>query len=265
MEDRQAYLVLLFPARLSIAAARIEDEAKTYFHFALMAAVAILIIYQAVMIMLRDLPSERLVFSDISSIIINATVTLCLLYAANCSRKAQSKDYYAWLMIAIAQLSFAMGDFIWAYYEIVLQESPFPSPADALYLLYYPLFLVGILLLPAISIKPNERIKLLLDSGIILISSVLFFWSVIIAPTIEQAIGEDPLTIVLSVAYPVVDLVLMLAIAELLFRRMNYPDKRALLLLAAFAFLQIILDAIYMRQNLDGTYVSGASWTPALS
>jgi PAS domain S-box-containing protein len=160
-------------------------------------------------------------------------------------------------MLAIAQLSFTIGDAIWAYYEIVLQESPFPSPADIPYLFFYPLFLVGILLLPAAKIKPNERIKLLLDTGIILISSVLIFWSVIIAPTIEQAIEEDRLTLVLSVAYPVVDLVLMFAVAELLFRRINNPDRRALLLLAAFAFLQIIIDAIYMRQNLNETYVSG--------
>lgn len=53
-------------------------------------------------------------------------------------------------LLGLGVLSFALGQAIWAYYEIVAhQQPPFPSWAYAGYLAAYPLMLGGILLLPA--------------------------------------------------------------------------------------------------------------------
>src|SRR6266540_1659179 len=53
-----------------------------------------------------------------------------------------------WILLALGCLSWAVGDFIWSYYDIALgRETPFPSAADAAYLGAYPLLFAGILAL----------------------------------------------------------------------------------------------------------------------
>ena len=155
-------------------------------------------------------------------------------------------------MIGIAQFSFTLGDILWAYYDISLQEASFSFLTDIPYLLYYPLFLIGILLLPSMSLNPSERIKMLLDSGIVLIAAVIGFWSLIIAPTIEENAGADAMTLFLAVAYPVMDLVLFFALIEFLFRRLNSQERAPLLLLGAYVLIQIAADSIYMREVVGG-------------
>ena len=180
-----------------------------------------------------------------------------MFYAAGISQRMNRKLYLSWMILAIAQFSYAIGDVIWAYYELVLNESPFPSLADGPYVLRYLLFLIGLLILPAAQITSKERIKLVLDTAIVMIASIVLFWTLIIAPTIELSADADELTLLLSVAYPVMDLMLLFALIDLLLRRLGFPGQRALLLLAAGTTFLIVTDSVFNRQSLDGTYISG--------
>ena len=103
----------------------------------------------------------------------------------------------------------------------------------------------------------RERLKMLLDTGMVLISSILIFWSLIIAPTIEESSGLDQLTMVLSVAYPVMDLILLFAVVELIFKRILMPGQRSLLLLAGGVLVLIFTDAFLFKQTVEGIYVTG--------
>ena len=54
----------------------------------------------------------------------------------------------AWYLIAGGQLLFSIGDAYSFYHEWVLGlEVPFPSLADGLYLVFYPMLAAGLLLL----------------------------------------------------------------------------------------------------------------------
>jgi len=207
--------------------------------------------------LLRDDPSGLAVFGDIGAIVVNVMATLCLFYAAGISQRINRKLYLSWMILAVAQFSYAIGDAIWAYYELVLNESPFPSLADGPYVLRYLLFLIGMLILPAAQITSRERIKLVLDTAIVMIASIVLFWTLIIAPTIELSADADKLTLLLSVAYPVMDLMLLFALIDLLLRRLGFPGQRALLLLGAGTTFLIVTDSVFNRQSLDGTYISG--------
>jgi PAS domain S-box-containing protein len=227
------------------------------FRNSLLLAAIVLILYMGIWFLIRDDPSSLTVFGDIGAIVVNSMATLCLLYAARLSRRIGRKLYISWMILAIAQFSYVLGDVIWAYYELALNESPFPSLADGPYVLRYLLFLIGMLILPAVPISSRERLKLMLDTGIVMIASILLFWTLIIAPTIEQSVDADELTLILSVAYPVMDLMLLFALVDLLLRRLGFPGQRALLLLAAGTFFLIVTDSVFNRQSLDGTYISG--------
>ena len=232
-------------------------EKHLSFHTSLLIAAIVLILYMSIWFLIRDDPSSLTVFGDLGAIVVNSMATLCLFYAARLSRKIDRKLYLSWMILAIAQFSYVIGDTIWAYYELVLDECPFPSPADGAYILRYLLFLIGMLILPAISTSSKERLKVMLDTGIVMIASILLFWTLIIAPTIEQSVDADELTIILSVAYPVMDLMLLFALIDLLLRRLGFQGQRSLLLLAAGTIFLIVTDSVFNRQSLDGTYISG--------
>ncbi|MCX6679022.1 MAG: response regulator [Methanothrix sp.] len=119
--------------------------------------------------------------------------------------------------------------------------------------------MAGALSLPSADFKISERIKLLLDAGIVLISSILIYWSIFIAPTIAQNLNADPMIMFLAVAYPIGDLILLFALVEMLFKRHKNQGIDPLLLLGLFCANTIFADAIYMGESLSGTYISGGS------
>jgi signal transduction histidine kinase/CheY-like chemotaxis protein len=216
-----------------------------------------LLIFLAIWYSLKDNPFDNMVFTDLASIFINSLATLCLIYPTILSRKINRKLYYAWLFISASLFSYLLGDIFFAYYDLILEQSPSPSIADVFYLLSYPLFLIGAFYIPSIAFKSSERAKLLLDTGIVLISAILIYWSLFIAPIIELNKGTDLETMILAVAYPVGDLIQLFALIELLFSRNKKIGFDPLLFLGLFCAIGIIADAIYMTQSMSGSYVSG--------
>jgi PAS domain S-box-containing protein len=162
----------------------------------------------------------------------------------------------AWMVLAIAQIANTFGDSIWAVIEVGLRQNPFPSLADAGYLAFYPLFALGILLLPAVPLSSRERQKILLDAGIVVIASVLICWVFIIAPIVapKEAVNLD---FVVSAAYPIMDLVLFIALVELIFRKLSFSKTKPIFLLALGLAIVVVADAIFCMQIGKKTYVSG--------
>ena len=227
------------------------------FSSATIIAAAILLLYLGIWFALRADEWHNMLFSDVFTVILNSVASLCLLYAAYVSYKIEKDFYPGWMMIFLFQLFFTIGDALWAFYEIILEQSPSPSTADVFYLLSFPLFLAGVIVLPSYRFNASDRIKLLLDTCIVLISSVIVYWSAIIAPTLSANSDADPIIAVLSVAYPIMDLVLFFALIDLLLRRQSISGSKPVLLLMAFCAINIITDAYYMQQSLEGTYQSG--------
>jgi PAS domain S-box-containing protein len=228
------------------------------FRNSLILAAGIFISYIVIWLLLLDDPVSYTVFSWLGYILLNILSTQCLFYAAISSWRLHRKDYIAWMILAVAQLFWAIGDIINGYYELALHETPFPSLADIPYVLRYILFLVGIMLvLPSMQISFRERLKIIMDMAIVAIASLLFFWSLIISPTIELNIESDPLILALSVAYPALDLMLLFALIDLLLRRLTAPMQRTIIILAASTIFLIATDSIYNIQVLHGTYENG--------
>jgi PAS domain S-box-containing protein len=162
----------------------------------------------------------------------------------------------AWMVLAIAQIANTFGDSIWAVIEVGLHQNPFPSLADVGYLAFYPIFAFGILLLPSVPLSSRERQKILLDAGIVVVASALIFWVFIIAPIIasDKVFNLD---LVISAAYPIMDLVLFIALVELIFRKLSFPKTKPLFLLALGLAAIVLADAIFCIQTGQGIYISG--------
>ncbi|MDD1739719.1 MAG: hypothetical protein LUQ30_02565, partial [Methanothrix sp.] len=129
--------------------------------------------------------------------------------------------------------------------------------ADVGYLLFYPLFALGIFLLPEEPFTSREKLKFLLDATIVVISVTLVFWVLLIAPIVLTTRVFD-MRLSVSLSYLLMDLLLFFALVWLLFRKLDYREQGHILLLAMSIAVMILSDLIFLIQIQEGTFVSGS-------
>ena len=164
----------------------------------------------------------------------------------------RASGWQPWLIMALGQLSFVIGDIIWTIYA-ALGEDPFPSPADVAYVLGYPLIALGLGIAIRRRVRGGDRAGLL-DGAILATGAVVVWWTFILGPLVA-ATDPDPLTFAISIAYPIGDLLLIgLALGLVMTPGAKSASFR---LLVANLVVLLIGDLVFNLQSLDGTYVDG--------
>ncbi len=164
--------------------------------------------------------------------------------------RSRPRPMLPWVLFIVAQLLFVAGDFFYYTYDL-----SFPSFADGLYIVYYPLQVAGLVLLIR-SRTPGKDWASLLDALIITVGFGLLSWVYLIEPHTHHA-DEGQLSRFVSMVYPAMD-VLLLAVAARLFIGSG-ARPRAFYLLAASILCLILTDVAYGAIELDGSYSMG-SW-----
>jgi hypothetical protein len=144
----------------------------------------------------------------------------------------------AWFLLSLGLLATFAGQLCLAPYQLVLGETPFPSPGDIFYVLAYPFLIAALLVflnayreagLPMGSL--TERAALVAGVGVVA--------AVILRPVVATA--GPLLERILTIAYPALDLVLLVPLVLLLRMALRLRGGRAgevwLLLLTGFVFL----------------------------
>jgi len=144
---------------------------------------------------------------DISSLSGILFAALCSAWAA---RSARGRVRHGWRAMTAGLLGWAIGEVIWSYYELVLgyEQSPYPSLADAFYLMYPVGAGVAVVLLST-SNTGRSRIRLVLDGLIVAASLFVVSWISVIE-NVFRAGGESHLALAVSLAYPVADVVIII-------------------------------------------------------
>jgi len=144
---------------------------------------------------------------DISSLSGILFAALCSAWAA---RSARGRVRHGWRAMTAGLLGWAIGEVIWSYYELVLgyEQSPYPSLADAFYLMYPVGAGVAVVLLST-SKTGRSRIRLVLDGLIVAASLFVVSWISVIE-NVFRAGGESHLALAVSLAYPVADVVIII-------------------------------------------------------
>lgn len=179
----------------------------------------------------------------------------CFLYA----RAAESRFRPAWLLFSLSSLMAAGGDAVWGWYEVVLGlPVPSPSLADAFYLCFAPPAIVGLLVLAKRPVTRAGWVCLVLDSWLIGGSLLTLSWSLALAHTAHLAGvgGTSVARVALSLAYPLLDIVLVSMVLALHFRRSNVNRAAVNTAIAALA-LTVLSDALFTSPLLRQTYHSG--------
>ncbi len=121
----------------------------------------------------------------------------------------------AWLLLAAANLSFAIGQISFLVVTEVRHETlPFPSVVDAFYLGTYPLYAAGLLIFIRRRGDGRDR-RSLLDALTVTVSLTMLSWLYLILPYVHNpALSWDQKAV--SIAYPLGDVLVLAILARLL-------------------------------------------------
>ena len=166
----------------------------------------------------------------------------------------------AWRLISVALGLWVVGDTLLIYFDVLTADGPILSPADVAYLAFYPCLAAGLLSLPGAPRDRRTRLNLGLDAVIVLLGASMVIWYVVVEPGLRPG-QSGSLAVILNVAYPAGDLVLLFGLAVILLRHAR-REAALLLLLAGVAFV-VVADTGYTRLSLTDSFDRG-DWPDAI-
>lgn len=159
------------------------------------------------------------------------------------------KPLAPWILFAAAQVSFVVGDIL--YYAF---DFEFPSIGDFFYLGVYPLLVAGLLILIRARTPGKDRASLL-DASIITVGLGLLTWVFVIDPY-THLFGLSLAERVMSVAYPLMDVLLLAVAARLV---MGSGTRSTSFYLIGLGIVSLLAtDSVYGYIELHAGYTQGA-------
>jgi diguanylate cyclase (GGDEF)-like protein len=184
--------------------------------------------------------------------------------SASCLARAVlvRRERVAWALIGTGLLIWSGGEI---YYEAALAAQgsvPIPSPADAGYLLFYPLTYAGLIVLlrERIGSFPFTR---WLDGLIAGLAVAALTAALALGPIADASTTGSTLEVATNLAYPICDLTLLtLVISAAAFT--GWRPGATWSLLGAGLIVLAVSDVVYLLQAAQGSYVEGglldAAW-----
>ena len=152
-----------------------------------------------------------------------------------------------WSLVAAGLAAWTAGDL---YYFLVLAGGtiPYPSVADGLYLMLYGFVIAGLHLL-----RGRSAVSLGL---VVLLLSVTTVWSWLVFSDVVEGAAGGTVAVATTLAYPLLDLLLVAAVVLTLAARGSRGDRMVWLLAAGFLTMALG-DSVYATQVAHGTYIDG--------
>jgi diguanylate cyclase (GGDEF)-like protein len=161
----------------------------------------------------------------------------------------------SWAAISAGAGCWALGQTIWCYYELIAHRAtPFPSAADAGYLLFPVGAAIGLWVFPSIDGKAS-RGRWLLDAGIVVTALTTVSWATSLG-AITHAGGDSTLAFAVSLAYPIGDILILTMALSGVSRPSAYRPQLVLLSVAMSAMA--LADSSFTYLTATGKYQTGS-------
>ncbi|MFI1357666.1 putative bifunctional diguanylate cyclase/phosphodiesterase [Streptomyces sp. NPDC020898] len=178
--------------------------------------------------------------------------------AVSCFVYARSRIRFrpAWLLFGLSSAMAALGNLVWGWYEVVLeQDVPSPSYADLFFLCFAPPAIVGLLVLAKRPVTRAGWVCMVLDAWLIGGSLLTLSWSLALAQAAKFD-GPSVAHAALSLAYPLLDIALVSMVLALHFRRSTVNRSAVNTAIGALA-LTVCCDALFTSPLMHNNYHSG--------
>jgi two-component system cell cycle response regulator len=159
----------------------------------------------------------------------------------------------AWALMALALALWAGGELYWTFALADLEEAPFPSIADGLWLGFLPAAYLAAVLLIRNRI-PQVDSRLWLD-GVIGALTAGAVSAAVVFEVVQETTGGDTAAVATNLAYPLGDMLLIGIVIGALTAGRGKLD-RTWLCFAVGAAVFAIADSIYLFQVAEDTYVT---------
>lgn len=167
---------------------------------------------------------------------------------------AGTRERAPWLLIGLGLATYTAGDAIWRFAFAGREHPPWPSWADAAWMLWFPLALAGMVLLARERI-PRRHLGLWMDGIAVALLVAIPSVALVLEPVIHHS-HENALGNLVLAAYPLGDIVILgAAIAALAMT--GWRPGRAWLVLSAGLVVFVVVDCVYAVQSIEGTYRAG--------
>ena len=226
--------------------------------FMLIAAALLAAAHVLVVVFVRD-PDVLMLASNVFNPATAVLAAVLMLLASASLFKVSRRRSLVWGLLGLAQMFSAAGDISWSVFEMILLEPPTPSIADVFYLLFYGVFLAGVMLIPLKQTHWSHWFRGTIDVWIVLLTAFLALWVYLLGPLMAANADQPILYQVVLIIYPLGDILLLWAQLIVLFGAVGYPVRNSLWLVVAGLTLFIFTDITYAYLSLLGTYQSG-SW-----
>ncbi|MGX7826166.1 diguanylate cyclase [Actinokineospora sp. 24-640] len=157
-----------------------------------------------------------------------------------------------WVLLGLSQGVYALADLTFYLSHYVFGNTTYPSFADIGYIGHYPLAVAGLVLLIRGRLSGRD-LPGLLDALSLTAVAALLSWVVIIGPQTRS--DTSMLVKLTSLAYPVMDLALLLVALRFIFA--GGRRGGAFVLLVGWLAAIMAADTIYVLQRLSGDYAAG--------
>lgn len=175
--------------------------------------------------------------------------------------QAARRSQLAWLMLAIAIALYASGQAIWTSYDVRMNSAdvPFPGIYDIGFVLSYPFFLAGTLLLTRRGKAAVGRTRLILDALAVIGTSLAISWFFLLSPLIAGlSQAPSPGAAFLSIYFPAGDLFLVAVGALLMFSPLSTREQQPVFLrLCLGLFCLAITDSLLSYYSLSFNFNTG--------
>jgi diguanylate cyclase (GGDEF)-like protein len=190
-----------------------------------------------------------------------AVVVLCLARIP-----ASSPDRGAWWIVAVGLTLFGLSSTYFMWFVRSLNPVPVPSVADGLWWAFYPCGLVALLLLLRSRV---DRFPLSLGlDGVLVGLGTATVMAALVLPTVLRNMGSGVAERATSLAYPILDLLLVTLVlaAASLFR---WHPPAAVCFLGGGLVMLAVIDSVFLIKAVHGGYQPGgyldASWVVAFT
>jgi len=180
---------------------------------------------------------------------------MCLLAAAT-----RRRERGAWALIGAGLLLWSGGDLVWTLWLNNLEDPPYPSVADGLYLGSYAAIYTGLLLLLRARLR-TVRPAQWLDGAVGGLAAAAVV-AALVFPALAGITKGDTLDVAFNLAYPVCD-VLQLTLIVMAFGLNRWRVDRSWLLLGLGQLANVVADSVFSYQSATDSYVTG-SWVDTL-
>jgi hypothetical protein len=163
-----------------------------------------------------------------------------------------------WSCYSLGALLWLLGESTWAVYALGYSiPIPFPSPADGFWFAgYVPLMCaIAITAWPFRDFLSSRKMLTVVSTVFVL---ALLLLAVLIPPTYASEIGQDLASVVLSLAYPLLDVALLVVAVPVLFLFGRGTFWRPFLFVTVGLTLTFLGDILFSWATSNGVYYDGS-------